>query len=768
MTVSNRLREESAAGHGTRDPGDSRIWDDAALQRHVIHRLADGRGEVMLQIEGLRCSACVLSIEQSLTALPGVSRVRINAAACRARVLWDDRRTSLATLLATVTRAGFKPLPLDARALDDSRRDEARDALKRLLVAGFGAMQAMMFASVLYVGAVDPMDTATRELFRWLGFLIATPVVLYSARPFFAGAIRSLRGRRPGMDVPVALAITLVYGASLAAALGAGGEVYFDSVSMFVFFLLTGRYLEMRGRHRSLDLTDALARLTPDIAERRGGDGTLETVPVIELCPGDRVHVDTGSVVPVDGPVTTGACRMDESMLTGESASRYRQAGDMLLAGSMVVEGPVDIRVERTGGDTTLAGIVALVGRAQAERPRLARAGERVVAYFVAGVLSLAALTALVWGVIDPAHAFTAVVAVLVVSCPCAFALAVPAAVTRTLAVLAGRGALVSRPDAIETLAGATHVVFDKTGTLTDGLSLGGIRVLRESAGGATAGEALRMAASLARESRHPASQAIAAAAGREVLPSAVAVRAHAGLGVEGRVDGRNLRLGRPAFALPGAPGPVEHDGVVLADDDGAIAVFRLDERVRPGASEAIAALRTQGLTVEIASGDAPQRVAVVAERLGIDHWQGGLLPGDKLSRLRELRAGGARLVAVGDGVNDAPVLAAADVAVAMAGGTDLARASSDIVLAGERLDLLAESRMLALETLAVVRQNQRWALTYNLLAIPLAACGLVPPWLAAIGMSASSLGVVLNALRIGRRRSESKAAVVHPEPATA
>lgn len=757
-------------------PAKHSVWQRESLQRHVIHRRDDGLAETMLLIDGLRCGNCVLQVEKALTALPGVKRVRVNAASRRARVVWADDRTSLQTLLDCVQRAGYQPLPLEAGALDNARRDESRTALKRLLVAGFGAMQAMMYASVLYVGAIDPLGEATRELFRWIGFLIATPVVLYSAQPFFAGAARALRARQLGMDVPIAIAIAIVYGASLVAALSGHGEIYFDSVCMLVFFLLIGRYLEMRARHRALDLTDALARRTPTVAQRREADGRLQPVAISELRAGDRVQVDTGALVPADGVSESPACRVDESLLTGESRALERGPGEPLIAGSLVLDGPVTIRVERTGAETTLGGIAALVSRAQAERPQLARAGERAAAHFVSLVLILATLTAIAWALLDPASGLTAVVAVLVVSCPCAFALAVPAAITRTLAVLADRGVLVTRPDAIETLAGAKHVVFDKTGTLTDGLHLSTIELVNAPAGAIgdslqpddpAAREALHLAAALARESRHPVSGAIAAAAGDAALAQAHAVESRAGDGVAGIVNGQHLRLGRPGFALAAGNNPADaakasrfpHGGAVLADQTGPIAIFHCGERIRSGAARAVASLRAQGVTVEIASGDAPSRVAGIADQLGVAYWQGGLLPADKLARLHELRAEGACVVAVGDGINDAPVLAGADAAVALADGTDMARAASDIIIAGERLDRLAESRALAQMALRLVRQNQRWAVGYNLLAIPLAAAGFVPPWLAAIGMSASSLGVVLNVLRIGRRGSSRKRA---------
>ncbi|MFT3791530.1 MAG: heavy metal translocating P-type ATPase [Rudaea sp.] len=722
-------------------------WAREDIARHVVRELGAGERETILLVEGIRCSACVWLIERALVAVPGVVRVQVNAAAQRARVAWNPARCNLPAILDALARTGYRGLPLDVAALDDSRRRESRAALKRLIVAGFGAMQAMMYASALYLGAFDAMDATTRDLFRWLGLLVATPVVFYAAAPFFAGAVRSLKARRLGMDVPVALAVALIYLASLVEALRGGAEVYFDSVGMFVFFLLVGRYLEMRARHRAGDLGDALARLMPMFAERVRADASLERIAASALTSGDLVHVAEGATVPADGVLESTRCHVDEALLSGESAAVAKNPGDALVAGSLVVQGPARLRVRQVGAGTVLAGIAALVARAQTERPRLAQTGERAAAGFVARVLALAALTALVWSLVDPVRAFTATLAVLVVSCPCAFALAVPAALTRALAVLARRGVLVVRPDAIEALATATHVVFDKTGTLTlPSLALERIDLVRAG----TRADALALAAALARGSRHPVSRALAEAAGDVPAPTVDALREVAGCGLEGRIDGRDLRLGRADFAL-GTTAPEYDDAIVLADADGAIAAFHLSERLRADAADAIAALRAAGIDVEIASGDAPAKVAGVAARLGIEEWHARQRPADKLARLGALRAQGARVIAVGDGINDAPVLAGADVSIALAAGADLAQASSDIVLRGERLDAIAQARAIAVETMRILRQNQRWALCYNLCVVPFGALGFVPPWLAAIGMSASSLVVVLNALRIGR-----------------
>jgi len=744
----------------------SSTWMRPELERHVVRALDGDTNEAVVLVEGLRCSACVWLIERTLGALPGVVGVQVSATARRARIVWRSGQCSLAAILEALLRTGYRALPLDAAALDDSRRREQRTALKQLVVAGFGSMQAMMYASGLYFGAFDGIDATSRDLLRWIGLLVATPVVFYAARPFFAGAVRTLRARRLGMDVPVAIAIALIYAASLIEAWRGGAEVYFDSVSMFVFFLLTGRYLEMRARHRAGDLNDALARLAPTMAERIRDDGSLERVGAIELAPGDRVLVPAGGIIPADGVLVGERCRVDESLICGESAPVAKQDGDALVAGSVLVEGPARMRVEQVGGGTVLAGIVALVTRAATERPRLAAAGERAAAGFVARVLALAALTAIGWGFIDPARAFTATLAVLVVSCPCAFALAVPAALTRALGVLARHGVLVARPDAIEGLAAATHVVFDKTGTLTEP----SLTVDHIDAVATDRQAALALAAALARGSRHPVALALAGAAGRgSASPEVQAPRTEPGAGIEAVVAGRRVRLGRADFAAPGvAVPPGLADAVVLADEAGVIAAFRLSERLRPDAAAASAALAADGLTLEIASGDDATKVAAAAGRLGIDHWQARLRPADKLARLTALRAGGARVIAVGDGINDAPVLAGADVSVALASGAELAQVTSDIVLAGERLGALAEARAIARQALAILRQNQRWALCYNLAAVPLGALGFVPPWLAALGMSVSSLVVVLNALRIGRRDAREEALPALHLPAAA
>jgi Cu2+-exporting ATPase len=717
------------------------------LSRHFVCVLPDGHSEAIVLVEGVRCAACGWLIERTLALHPGVAEVGVNVQARRARIVYDGATASLASIVDAFARIGYRAQPLDRASIDDSRRRETRDAQKRLAVAGFGAMQAMMYASALWFGAFDGVDVATRDFFRWLTLLVATPVVLYSAAPFFAGARRLFAARRLGMDVPVALAVALIYSGSLVEVVTGGPDVWFESVSMFVFFLCVGRYFEMRARHRAGDLSDALARLTPVFADRMEADGSLFTVGALELVPGDRVVVVDGGSVPADGILESGECRVDEAMLCGESAPLLKRRGESLCAGSVVTGAPATMRVTRVGGDTVVAGIVALTARAASTRPRLAREGEGAAAALVARVLLLAACTAIGWAIVDPGRAFAATVAVLVVACPCAFALAAPAAVTRALAVLTGRRVLVVRPDALEDLASVTDVLFDKTGTLTEPwIAQDRTVTLRDIGRDA----ALELAAALARGSRHSLARAFTAAAPAD-LPAVDARESVAGRGIGGVIAGRRYRLGRADYALSRDQCPASlDDAVVLADDDGAVAAFQVDERVRPSAHALVRALDREGIRVGLASGDAKSKVKSAAASLGIETWAARQSPVDKLAWVESLRATGARVAVVADGVNDAPMLAGADVAVAVGSAADAAQAASDIVITGQ-LDALADARALAQEMLSILRQNRRWALAYNLAAIPLAALGFVPPWLAAIGMSASSLFVVLNALRIGR-----------------
>jgi Cu2+-exporting ATPase len=738
--------------------GELTLFDHPDVQKSFVRPLSGHEREASLILEGITCAACVWLNEQHLTRQAGVTAVDINYATRRARVRWDEQRIKLSGILAAVASIGYHAYPYDAARSEEIAQRERRAALWRLFVAGFGMMQVMMYALPVYLADEGSMSADVEQLMRWASLVLTLPVVRYSAAPFFRNAWRDLRLARVGMDVPVALGVGAAFAASLWATLVGAGEVYFDSVTMFVFLLLGGRYLEMLARHRSVRSIERVGRALPAFADRLTAFPALETerVVVSVLQPGDRVLIAPGQTIPADGRVLQGESEVDESLLSGESRPVAKAAGSELTGGTTNVRSPLVLQVEKVGEASRLAAIVRLMERAMTEKPRVVQLADRVAAWFVAALLLLALATGIAWSQIDPSRALWVFVSVLVVSCPCALSLATPAALAVATGAFSRLGLLVSRGHAIETLARADHFVFDKTGTLT----WGRLR-LRQTLPltGLSAEAALRLAAALEQGSEHAVGAALRQAAEVGSLPQPQALQSHTGQGVEGMLDGRRLRLGRPGFAgaLHGLPLPPDalaqfatgDTCVALADDGAWLAVFRLGDEVRAEAGELARRLRDFGCGITILSGDSAEAVAQVAAALAIEDAHGGMTPQDKHDFIARLQQRGAVVAMVGDGVNDAPVLAQAQVSVAMGGGTELARNQADIVLLGEDLGRLAEAVALARRTRRIVRQNLGWAFAYNLSAIPLAMLGWITPWMAGIGMSASSLLVVLNALRL-------------------
>jgi len=733
-------------------------YDRPELVERLTRAEPNGARSITVLLEGMRCAACSWLADKALSLQSGVLDVSVNPATARARLVWDPARVRLGDLLRVLEHVGLRPHPLAGEPSEQMALLERRDALKRLAVAGFGNMQVMMFAVPLYFGDANGMDATMREYMRLVSMLVSIPVALYSGWPFYRGAWLALRSRSISMDVPVSLGILLAFVASVWNALTGSGDVYFDSVTMFVFFLGLGRYIEMIARHRAGSVADALARLAPMTA-RRVRDGVTEDVQAVELAVGDELLVRAGEVFAADGIVHAGEGRVDESMLTGESNAIAKPPGARVHQGTHNLATPLRVRVTAVAGNTVLSGIVALLERAQAERPRLAKAADRAAAWFLGRILVGAALVFVVWWYVDPSRAFPATLAVLVVTCPCALSLATPTALAAATAALARRGVMVAHTDAIETLSKATHVLWDKTGTLTRGL----VRVEDvRTCGDLTSQQALEWAASLEQLSEHPIARAFTVTGAPTVRASQVEV--HAGRGIEGCIEGRRLRIGTRAFAAGQQEGTATDAGTNVATDDapgesrvylggesGLLATFRLADPLRPEAGQCIASLAALGLSSEIASGDQPSAVASIAARCGIERQSARLAPQDKLARLKSLQGEDAVVVAVGDGINDAPLLRGADVAVAMGRGSALAQTSADLILVRESLDGLPHTVELARRTQRIIRQNLAWAIGYNLAALPLAALGFVPPWLAAIGMSASSVVVVLNAMRLSR-----------------
>jgi len=720
------------------------LYDRPELQKSFVRTSAEHIREASLILEGIVCAACVWLNERHVSALPGVLEFRVNYTTQRAQVRWDDRQIRLSDILAAIAAIGYKAHPFDPGRQELLYQQERSAALRRIAVAGAGAMQVMMLAIALYAGDFHGMDEAIRRFLRWASLLITLPVLLYSGRVFFSAAWRDLRRRQLGMDVPVALAIGGAFCASAWYTWQGGGEVYFDSVTMFIFFLLAGRFFEMNARHRAGQMSEALTRLMPATATRLDAAGHETELAVAELTPGDRVLIRPGEVVPADGRVVEGASRVDEALLTGESTPLPKAIGAELIGGSANVDSPLVMTVEKVGAETVLSAIVRLLDRAQTEKPRLALLADRVAGWFIAAVLLIAAGVALWWLQHDPAAALPITLSVLVVTCPCALSLATPAAIAAATGSLTRLGLLVTRGHALETLARATHVIFDKTGTLTYGrLQLAATQPLRE----VDAQHCLELAAALERGSEHPVGRALTQAAGDTLR--AEDIRNTPGLGVEGIIAGTRYRLGQPAFAAGADACNQAESGVILSDEQGLLCRFEFADTLRPDAAATIAALQNLGLETWLLSGDRAPAVAEIARQVGIAQAEGDLLPQDKLARLQTLQTQGAVAAMVGDGINDAPVLAAAPVSLAMGNGAELAHAAADVVILTEHLDHLAQGVTVARRTLTIIRQNLLWAIGYNALALPLAAAGWVPPWLAAIGMSLSSLLVVGNALRL-------------------
>ncbi len=753
-----RYREQPAATPEALTPAavaELARWDHPALQRTYVRDEGGTLRRATLALEGLRCGACVWLLEQRLGGMPGVREVGVNLASGRAEVAWDAAVTAPSALLSEIARLGYRARPYRPGQEEGARQVEYRQAVWRLGVAGLGAMQVMMYAVGLYAGALQGMEEPYRHFLRWVSALVTAPVLAIAGRPFFESAWHDLRNRRLGMDVPVALALGLTFTASVVATWAHTGEVYFESVCMFVFLLTLGRFVEMRTRHRAAEAVDRALRRPPAVATRVRDDGEHELASVWELRPGDLVLVKPGETVPADGTVVAGRGWVNEAMLTGEHWPRTREPGDALVGGTENGESPLTVRVERLGGDSVLAGIVRLVDRAGRERPRAARVADRLARLFVPRILVVTVLTATAWLWIDPSRAFWVALAVMVVSCPCALSLATPVALTAANGALVRRGLLATRGHVLEALGKATHVIFDKTGTLTAGR----VELVRAvPIGSAGVGASLAAARAMERHSEHPIARAFASGpvpvhGTRAAVEDLVAV---AGRGVEAMVDGRRYRLGTPEWAVAvaegveaPAPPAVEGTWILLASAAGPRCWFELDDAARPDAAATVRELTALGLEVQVVSGDTTAAATALARRLDVPVAIGRATPDEKLAHVRRLQGQGAVVVMVGDGVNDAPGLGGADVSIAMGGGTDLARARADAVLLREHLGTLPAAVRLARRTRRVIVENLAWAIGYNAVAIPLAAAGLVTPWWAAIGMSASSLLVTLNAWKL-------------------
>ncbi|OYT92979.1 MAG: copper-translocating P-type ATPase [Burkholderiales bacterium PBB3] len=721
----------------------------------------NGMWESSVVIEGMHCAACSLTVEDALLQIPGVVSAQVSSASHRAKVVWVQSQVLPSVWLAAVAAAGYRALPANDIFASEHRRVETRQALWRWLVAGLCMMQVMMYAYPAYIAQPGDLTAEMERLLRWASWVLTLPVMLFSSGPFFKAALRDLSRGRISMDLPVALGIAITFAVSSVGTFTPEGifgrEVYFDSLTMFVFFLLTGRWLELRLRDRTAGALEALMNRLPDSVERKLADGSFVRVAARRITVGDVVRVHPGETFPADGLITVGTTSVDEALMTGESRPIARAAGMPVLCGSHNLSGTVIVRVDCVGTSTRFAQIVALMDSAASSKPHSAQIADRLAKPFLVGVLVAAALACAWWWERDPGHALMVAVAVLIVTCPCALSLATPAAMLASAGAMAKTGVLVRRLQALETLAGVTTVVFDKTGTLTsDAMVLGQTTAL----GGLSAGDVLQMAQALAQHSLHPVSRALVQArsphgAAADPSWSCATATELPGQGVQGEVvcsgpGGAMLQLRLGSAAFCGVPASaVLPSQVFLADAQGWVATFDLEECLRPQAAGAVTMLQAQGLAVHMLSGDSVLAATDVARRAGIVQVRGACSPQDKLEFLKALQASGQVVAMVGDGLNDGPVLAGADVSIAFGKAVPLAQARADFVILGDDLTLVAGTVLRAQRTLRVVRQNLWWAVAYNAACVPLAVAGYLPAWLAGLGMAASSLLVVLNAMRL-------------------
>lgn len=764
-----RFRTQPAARPETVEQDQWQRFALPEIASQYVQEDAAGQQVTTLLVEGLRCAACSWLIERSLMRVAGVVSARVNLASGRLRVVWRADQLQLPALLRSLHALGYPAQPVGADTVLLHKQQERRAALRRLGVAGLGMMQVMMYVLPLYLREQTRMDADVARYLQLISLLLTTPVLFYSGLPFLQSAWRALRHRSINMDVPVSLALLMAYFASVYNTLRNVGETWFDSVTMFVFLLSLGRYIEMILRHRSASRSDALAQLQPVSAQRYARDATgheaLQEVLLRQLQPGDEIAVRAGAVIAADGVVVSGASSVDESLLTGESLPQSRRVNDPVRAGTVNVEAPLRVRVTAVGSATVLSGVLALLDKAQSDKPPLAQAADRVARYFLHILLMLSAVVGLVWWRIDPTRAFEAVLAVLVISCPCALSLATPAVIAAASAALARKGLLVTQAEAIERLAQVQRVVFDKTGTLTTGrMTLARIDV----SGPLDERQCMQLAAALESGAEHPIAQAFRQRAQALALPllPAHSLAVLPGAGVEGTISGVVYRLGRPDYVagLTGgifqSQAEVSDHAIVLAGAGQLLARFELQDPLRSDAALGVEQLKALGIGSALLSGDALPVVQEVARTCGINDYRARCTPADKLQQLKRLQQH-EQVAMVGDGINDAPVLSAAEVAIAMGAGSGLAQASADAVLLNNSLTTLPQAITVARRALRVMHQNLWWAACYNIVGIPLAALGWVPPWAAALGMSFSSVLVVANAARLLRASAPSTPTVV-------
>ena len=723
------------------------LYDEASMQAEFLSKQLGDTKETILILDGISCAACSWLNERHLKQLIGVKYVYLNYTNHRVKISWDDAEIKLSHILYEIKKLGYAAHPYTIKTADNLRQQQRNIDLKRLSVAGLCAAQVMMIAIAFYAGEAQGLTPEMATILRWLSMIISIPAVFYAAIPFYRAALSGIKNLKFGMDVPISLGLFTGFFGSTYLVIKGSGVIYFDTITMLIFFLLATRYFEKMVRQKSIEGAENLMRLSPQLALRNNAtDTTPRLIPISQLNIGDLVYVKPGETIPVDGNIIEGSSSVDESLLTGESRALAKSPQDRVLAGSVNYEHPLTIQVTQLGDATVLASISRLLERALNEKPAATQFADQVAGYFTYGLLLFVLLVGVAWWFVNPAKIFEIVLTVLVVSCPCALSLAAPAAFAAAGSNLVKRGVLITRGHALETLANIEQFVFDKTGTLTFGKPiLSGIKPLAQL----DEATCLNIAMSLEAGSEHPIAKAFSQ---KNSLLQAVKNRQNnAGQGITGEIDHIIYYLGNAQHHRHIAENLLAdsmHTTIWLSNQTQLLCQFTLQDSEKPNANALVADMQKHHIEVSLWSGDHQHIVEDLALRLGIKDWQAECSPTKKLDLLKAAQHQKS-VCMVGDGINDAPVLSAANLAIAMGSGTDMARVSADIVLLNESLDEITHALATAKLTQVIIKQNFSWAIGYNLIALPFAALGYLSPWMAAIGMSVSSLIVVLNALRL-------------------
>jgi P-type Cu2+ transporter len=729
-------------------------FNDPQIQSEFVSNNDDSSKEARLIIEGISCPACIWLIESRLAKLKGVKQVSVNYSTQRCRIVWQEDEIHLSEILTAITQLGYNALPYNHKLRELIYENERKTQLLRLGIAGLFGMQVMMIAIALYFGDVSGIEKQYRIFFYWISLLLSLPVLLFSGRPLFAGALRDIKNKRPGMDIPIALGLSIAFCSSLWSTLQQSGHVYYDSIVMFIFFILAGRYFEFISRKKSTAYLDKTSSILPLYATRINANGEKENIVLSKLSISDNILVKPGEVIPVDGMVYEGHSSVNESIITGESLPITKYPGTNVIGGSTNNESPLFIEIKNIGEHTILSHISRIIDKASSNKPATIQLANKIVSSFISVLLMMTCLVALYWYHVDQTQWLEITIAVLVVSCPCALSLATPTAMSSAASTFMQNGIALINNDAIEKIAKSNCFVFDKTGTLTKGkLELEHIDIFNTNFNKYFV---LSIATALESASEHPLAKAIDKAAKNIEATSANNIKNYPGLGVSGFIN-EQWFIGTQRFIKEHCSENTFNQQasthslrkIFLANSESVIAALYFNDELRDSSQNLIDYLKKQGKKIILMSGDHDSIVKQVANKLNIDKYYTNLKPEDKLNNIAKLQQQNYQVCMVGDGINDAPAFAQADVAIAMTEASDITKLNADMLLLNNKIDTLKTMLKIVSKTNRTIRINFIWALAYNLTALPFAMMGYIAPWMAALGMSLSSLIVVINASRI-------------------